>query len=72
MKEIKLDELDDSIRFRIRLEISLRDTAIRIKKLNGSTTRFDEYIKAREMKIQDLLKLSDGFYITEEGKRIYP
>lgn len=70
--EVELDALDPELRFRIRLEISLRKNAIAIGKLNGDVERYQYYIREREERIRKLLSLPSDPIITLSGKKIYP
>ncbi|MCL4335428.1 MAG: hypothetical protein M1402_04955 [Candidatus Thermoplasmatota archaeon] len=70
--EVKIESLDPELRFKVRLEISLRKNAIAISNLNNDLERYRYYINEREERIRKLLSLTTDPVITLEGKQIYP
>lgn len=72
MVSVKLENLEENVRFQVRLEIALRNSAIRIRDIDGSPRRFDQYISDREDRIRKLLRLDGDLMVTESGKTIFP
>lgn len=72
MKTVEVGSLEESVKFRVKLEIALRNNAIRIQKLNSDPDRFLKYIGDRESIIRKLLECEGDIIITDDGKRIFP
>lgn len=72
METIEISDLDEKTKFAVRLEIALRNNAIRIRELNKNGERFMQYIEDRESKIRNLLKIEGKFTITDSGKTVFP
>jgi len=71
-KTVSLSDYDERRRFEIRLQVSLRSNAIKIKAQSKHPERFDEYILQRDQKIRELIGSEGQFEIFENGIKIYP
>ncbi len=66
---VNVEDLDPDKGFKLRVEIYLRLSAIRIREHYSNPGKFDAYIKERERLIRELAGDAE---INESGKRIYP
>ncbi|OWP57023.1 MAG: hypothetical protein B2I17_02305 [Thermoplasmatales archaeon B_DKE] len=71
-KTVSLSDYDERRRFEIRLQVSLRSNAIKIKAQSKHPERFDEYILQRDQKIRELIGSEGQLEIFENGIKIYP
>jgi len=71
-KTVSLSDYDERRRFEIRLQVSLRSNAIKIKAQSKHPERFDEYILQRDQKIMELIGSEGQLEIFENGIKIYP
>ena len=71
-KTVSLSDYDERKKFEIRLQISLRSTAIKVKAQSKHPERFDEYIMQREQKIRELINSDGQIEIFDNGIKIYP
>ncbi len=70
---ITIDGMDSRLQFDVRLQIALRRNAIGIMAHSPEPERFARYIKERDQKIREILKLQDDdIKIIFRGKEIYP
>lgn len=72
VKTIRLSDFDDRKKFEIKLQVSLRSNAIKIKAQSKHPERFDEYILQREAKIRELTGANGEMEILDRETRIYP
>lgn len=72
MNTVDVSDMEEGTRFHVKLEIALRDNAIRIQKLASDPGRFLDYINEREKRIRKLLNSDDGITVTQNGKQIFP
>ncbi len=66
---VRVEDLQEDISFKLRLEIYLRINAIRVSKLSENGEKFSEYIKERERIIREIVGERS---VSEKGKIIYP
>jgi len=72
VKTVNLSDFDERKKFEIKLQISLRSNAIKIKSQSRHPERFDEYIIQRDQKILELVNSSGQVEIFDNGIKIYP
>lgn len=72
MDTVDVSDMNEGVRFHVKLEIALRANAIRIQKLDSDPERFSEYVMEREQKIRKLLDSEGDLRITQDGKQIFP
>ncbi len=72
MEKVPLEDLDRDTQFQVKLQIALRNNAIRIRELNHNHEKFIPYILERENKIRTLLGKEGEFIISEDGRNIFP
>ncbi len=68
--DVNLENLDEKLRFEVKLQISLYNTAVKVM----DPTREDEfraYMDERKEKIKKLLGCEDGVRIFENGELIF-
>ncbi|MGP6293906.1 hypothetical protein [Caldiplasma sukawensis] len=60
---------DEDLRFKLRLEVYLLRSALKIKQLSEDGERFDSYISKR---IEEIKKIAGDKIVRENGIIIYP
>lgn len=70
MKTVNVEDLDEDQSFKLRMEVALRTSALRIKEQSGEPGKFDAYIAEREKIIRDLV--GDNVELAYQGKKIFP
>ena len=68
-RSINVEDMDYDRSFKVRVEIYLRLSAIRIREHYENPEKFNSYIKEREQIIKELVGDAD---VMESGKKIYP
>ena len=68
--DVELANLDEKIRFDVKLQISLYKTAIKVFR-DDKREEFEEYMQERVDKIREILGLGEHFKIFEDGKLIF-
>jgi hypothetical protein len=70
--EIHIENLEERLKFEVKLQVALRSTAMRTSKFYEHQEKFKNYIKEREDKLKNLLNIEGEFTIMEDDKVIYP
>ncbi len=68
--DVELTNLDEKIRFNVKLQISLYKTAMKVFR-DDKREEFEEYMQERVDKIREILGLGEHFKIFEDGKLIF-
>ncbi|MCL4357026.1 MAG: hypothetical protein M1460_04075 [Candidatus Thermoplasmatota archaeon] len=68
-RSINVEDMDYDRAFKLRVEIYLRLSAIRIREHYENPEKFNSYIKEREQIIKELVGDAE---VMESGKKIYP
>jgi hypothetical protein len=72
VKTIQLSGFDERKKFEIKLQVSLRSNALKIKAQSKHPERFDEYISQRESRLRELVGTAGEMEIFDGEKKIYP
>lgn len=72
VQKVDLADLPDRLKFDLRLQASLRRSAINIMAFYEEKGEFQEYISEREEKIRILLNVQENPQIFENGNQIFP
>ncbi|EQB67924.1 hypothetical protein [Cuniculiplasma divulgatum] len=67
---LEVETLEADFSFKLRLEIYLRNTAIRIRARSNTPEKFDDYIAEREKIIRSMIGKEQS--VSDKGKIIYP
>lgn len=70
--EIHVEDLNDRLRFDVKLQVALRNTAIKTSQFYEDKKKFQNYVSERESKLRSLLNIEGDFIILENNVKIYP
>ncbi len=66
---LAVESLDPDKAFKLRLEVYLRNNAIKVRALSKNPSKFDQYISDREKIIRDMV---GECQISDKGNIVYP
>ena len=64
--------MDEKLRFDVKLQIALRNTAIQIMKFYSDTERFKTYVSDREKKLKTILDSGEDLEIFNGDTKLFP
>lgn len=67
---LEVETLESEFSYKLRLEIYLRNNALKVKSLSKNPEKFDNYIAERERIIRSMV--GEGRRISDRGRIIYP
>ena len=72
VKRFDISVMDEKLRFDVKLQIALRNTAIQIMKFYSDTERFKTYVSDREKKLKTILDSGEDLEIFNGDTKLFP
>ena len=72
IKRFDISVMDEKLRFDVKLQIALRNTAIQIMKFYSDTERFKTYVSDREKKLKTILDSGEDLEIFNGDTKLFP
>ena len=72
IKRFDISVMDEKLRFDVKLQIALRNTAIKIMKFYSDTERFKTYVSDREKKLKTILDSGEDLESFNGDTKLFP